>query len=319
MTLELFPRERHELAPGAVHLPGWLDVDQQRFLVERCRRWAGEGPGIRAAALPNGARMSVKTVCLGWHWIPYHYSRTRDDQDGSPVAEFPIWLGDLGREAVAHAYGDPARGLEYSPDIALINHYTADARLGMHRDSDERSPDPVVSISLGAPCLFRLGNPRSRSRPWTDVELRSSDLLVFGDESRLAYHGVPKLLPHGPHDISDIGLGEGRLNITLRVSGFGDDSDTSDLHPRAQPSWPDRVLSPEPASAPLLGHHRPDRRTPHDEPDPWSWSVARCAAPSRTSSTAVRSPAPGTGPTTAPNAGPVPPVVPATTIAARVL
>ena len=220
MTLELIPRERRELAPGAVHVPGWLDVAQQRFLVKRCREWAAEGPGIRAAALPNGARMSARTVCLGWHWIPYRYSRTRDDQDGSPVAAFPAWLGDLGREAVADAYGDPARGRDYRPDVALINHYGADARMGMHRDSDERSPDPVVSVSLGAPCLFRLGNPHSRGRPWTDVELRSGDLLVFGDESRLAYHGVPKVLPHSEHDVPELGLAGGRLNITLRVSGF---------------------------------------------------------------------------------------------------
>jgi DNA oxidative demethylase len=214
VSAELFPRERRVLAPGAVHVPDWLPLDRQRALVAHCRRWAAEGPGIRAATMPNGARMSVRTVCLGWHWTPYRYSRTRDDQDGSPVAAFPDWLGDLGRAAVADAYGSPRA---YAPDIALVNHYTGDARMGLHRDADERSPDPVVSLSLGAPCLFRLGNPHSRGRPWTDVELRSGDLLVFGDESRLAYHGVPRLLPgDGP----DIGLAEGRLNITLRVSGF---------------------------------------------------------------------------------------------------
>ncbi|GAA1839834.1 alpha-ketoglutarate-dependent dioxygenase AlkB [Pseudonocardia ailaonensis] len=223
MTLELIPRGRRELAPGAVHVRGWLDLRQQRFLVQRCRDWAAQGPGIRAATLPGGARMSVRTVCLGWHWIPYRYSRTRDDQDGSPVTAFPPWLGDLGREAVADAYGDPARGLDYAPDIALVNHYTDDARLGMHRDSDERAPDPVVSVSLGATCVFRLGNTEHRGRPWTDVELRSGDLLVFGDRSRLAYHGVPRVLPD-TGEVPDIGLHGGRLNITLRVSGFDEAS-----------------------------------------------------------------------------------------------
>jgi alkylated DNA repair protein (DNA oxidative demethylase) len=220
MTLELLPRERRELGPGAVHVPDWLDLHQQRHLVEQCRTWAAHGPGIRAATLPSGAPMSVRTVCLGWHWIPYRYSRTRDDQDGSPVTAFPAWLGDLGRAAVADAYGDPARGAGYAPDVALVNHYTAEARLGMHRDSDEHAPDPVVSISLGAPCVFRLGNTVHRGRPWTDVELRSGDLLVFGGESRLAYHGVPRLLPHSAEDLPDIGLDTGRLNITLRVSGL---------------------------------------------------------------------------------------------------
>lgn len=215
--IELVPRERRTLAPGAVHLPDWLDVYQQRELVAACREWAREGPGIRAASLPDGAQMSVRTVCLGWHWYPYRYSRTRDDQDGSPVTPFPDWLAGVGRRAVADAYLDVERGAAYRPDVALINYCDADARLGLHRDSDEQVLEPIVSLSLGAACVFRLGNIDNRGRPWTDVELRSGDLLVFGDESRLAYHGVPRLLP--AVDVPDTGLSHGRLNLTLRVSG----------------------------------------------------------------------------------------------------
>lgn len=74
---------------------------------------------------PHGARMSVRTVCLGWHWYPYRYSRTRDDQDRSPVTPFPGWLADLGRAALADAYQDPERAAAYRPDVALINHYSA--------------------------------------------------------------------------------------------------------------------------------------------------------------------------------------------------
>jgi alkylated DNA repair protein (DNA oxidative demethylase) len=218
-VFELIPRPRRELAPGAVHLPDWLDQPRQRELVEACRGWASQGPGMRAATLPNGGQMSVRMVCLGWHWVPYRYSRTRDDQDGSPVAPVPDWLVELGRQAVADAHDDAT--CTYSPDIALINYYDADARMGLHRDADERALDPVVSLSLGAPCLFRFGNTENRGRPWTDVELRSGDLVVFGGPSRLAYHGVPKLLPHDPADLPDIGLRDGRLNITLRVSGLG--------------------------------------------------------------------------------------------------
>jgi DNA oxidative demethylase len=218
MTAALVPRERRVLAPGAVHVPDWLALDRQRQLVRACREWASEGPGIRAAVMPNGSRMSVRSVCLGWHWYPYRYSRTRDDQDGSPVAPFPEWLGDLGREAVAAAYGATERARDYRPDIALINHYGEGAKMGLHRDSDEQAPDPVVSFSIGAACVFRFGNTENRGRPWTDVELLSGDLVVFGDESRLAYHGVPKLLPD--RAVPDTGLAGGRLNITLRVSGL---------------------------------------------------------------------------------------------------
>jgi alkylated DNA repair protein (DNA oxidative demethylase) len=33
--------------------------------------------------------MSVQSVCLGWHWEPYAYSRTADDTDGAPVKPMP--------------------------------------------------------------------------------------------------------------------------------------------------------------------------------------------------------------------------------------
>lgn len=205
----LIPRQRIEIAPGAVHTPDWLDVDEQREIVKACREWARPPAGMRATRLPSGGVMSVRTVCLGWHWIPYRYSRTTED--GSPVKPFPEWLADLGRRAV----GDPG----YRPDIALVNYYDATARMGLHQDRDEQSLDPVVSLSLGDTCVFRFGNTENRNRPWTDIQLHSGDLFVFGGPSRLAYHGVPKTLPGTGNP--DIGLSEGRLNITLRVSGMG--------------------------------------------------------------------------------------------------
>ena len=216
--MNLLPRARAELAPGAVHVPDWLGPDEQRGLVEACRAWSRPPAGMGAARLPGGGTMTVRTVCLGWHWYPYRYSRTVDDGDGAPVKPFPPWLADLGRRAVADAYGDPAEGSGYAPDIALVNYYDGAARLGMHQDRDERSLAPVVSLSLGDTCVFRFGNTENRNRPWTDVELRSGDLFVFGGPSRLAFHGVPRTFP-GTGD-PDIGPGTGRLNITLRESGF---------------------------------------------------------------------------------------------------
>jgi alkylated DNA repair protein (DNA oxidative demethylase) len=214
----LIPRSREEIAPGAVHVPDWLGLDEQRLLVTACREWGRQPAGLRAARLPSGGVMSVSTVCLGWHWYPYRYSRTVDDGDGSQVAPFPDWLGDLGRRALADAYADPGAARAYRPDIALVNHYDATARMGMHQDRDERAMAPVVSLSLGDACVFRFGNTGHRNRPWTDVDLRSGDLFVFGGPSRLAFHGVPRTLPGTANPA--IGLAEGRLNITLRVSGM---------------------------------------------------------------------------------------------------
>jgi DNA oxidative demethylase len=214
----LLPRPRAEIAQGAVHVPGWLSHADQSRLAAACREWARPPADMRATRLPSGGVMSVQTVCLGWHWTPYRYSRIAEDVDGAPVKPFPDWLADLGRRAVAEAYGDPAAGCAYGPDVALINYYGDRARMGMHADRDELSLAPVVSLSLGATCIFRFGNAESRNRPWTDLQLESGDLFVFGGPSRLAYHGVPRTLP-GTCD-PGIGLSSGRLNITLRESGL---------------------------------------------------------------------------------------------------
>ncbi len=228
----LFPREPEIVAPGAVLLPGWLGVAAQRALVESCRRWGDSAGGFRSPRMPRGGLMSVQIACLGWHWLPYRYSRRVDDGDGRPVPAFPEWLDHLSRRGVHDALAlDPGMGTAttatagdgaggYAPDVALINWYGPGARMGMHVDRDEKSPAPVVSFSLGDSCTFRFGSPAGRGRPWTDVLLESGDLFVFGGPSRLAYHGVPRVLPAtGP---PDLGVGAGRFNITVRQSGLVD-------------------------------------------------------------------------------------------------
>ncbi|MGW1913798.1 alpha-ketoglutarate-dependent dioxygenase AlkB family protein [Streptomyces sp. NPDC002076] len=238
MDVELFPRERAEVAPGAVHVPDWLDAGRQRELLAACRDWARPPAGLRTVRTPGGGTMTARQVCLGRHWgvvrrcpncgravrdnpdcpgwhsYPYAYARTAVDGDGAPVKPFPAWLGELGRRAAVAALGPQE---PYAYDIALINFYDGDARMGMHRDSDEKADAPVVSLSLGDTCVFRFGNTETRAKPYTDVELRSGDLFVFGGPSRLAHHGVPRV--YGGTAPTELGL-SGRLNITLRVSGL---------------------------------------------------------------------------------------------------
>ena len=117
------PRERRTIAPGAIHLPGWLDTRQQRRLVQAFRTWSTGPVPIRAASLPSGHRMSVRTVCLGWHWQPYRYTRTADDVNGHRVLPFPEGaevvdqtVAELSQRGVTFTYpawefsGDDAQG-----------------------------------------------------------------------------------------------------------------------------------------------------------------------------------------------------------------
>ncbi|MYW05719.1 alpha-ketoglutarate-dependent dioxygenase AlkB [Streptomyces sp. SID3343] len=208
------PRDRAELSPGAWHVPDWLSLDEQRELVVAAREWAAPPAGMRHVVMPSGGVMSVRSVSLGLYWEPYRYLDRLPD--GTAVKAFPAVLGELAARAVRDVYG-PTSLPDDAYDIGLVNFYDARARMGLHRDADEASLAPVVSLSIGDACVFRFGNTETRTRPWTDIELRGGDLVVFGGPSRLAYHGVPKTLP-GTGD-PRTGLAAGRLNITIRASG----------------------------------------------------------------------------------------------------
>ena len=124
-------------------------------------------------------------------------------------------IAHVAHDALAHGGVDPAG---FRPDVALVNWYGPGARMGMHADREETSPAPVVSLSVGDTCVFRFGNTTSRGRPWTDVELGSGDLFVFGGPSRRAFHGVPRVVPGTAP--AGLGLDGGRFNVTVRQTGL---------------------------------------------------------------------------------------------------
>src|SRR3954453_13419350 len=204
-----------EVLPDAVHIPRWLDLAGQRELAAAFRDCAQPPAGLRHPRMPTGHLMTVQSVCLGWHWYPYAYSRTADDTDGAPVKPLPADVGELARSAVRAAYGDAA---SYAPDAVIANLYAPGARLGLHCDGEEPADAPVVTISLGDTCLFRFAGVERRTGPFVDIWLRSGDLLVFGGAPRRLSHGVPKVMtgtaPAG------LGLPPGRLSITVRETGL---------------------------------------------------------------------------------------------------
>jgi DNA oxidative demethylase len=208
---------RETFLPGVVRVAGWLDLDVQRWLVAEFRRWALPPAGLRHPRVPSGHLMSVQSVCLGWHWEPYAYSRTADDTDGAAVKPLPQEIADLAWAAVAEACGWD-RAATYAPDAAIVNLYAPGARLGLHQDAEEPSDAPVVTISLGDSCVFRFAGVGRRAGPFTDLELRSGDLLVFAQPSRRIHHGVPKVIDGTAPD--GLGLPSGRLSITVRETGL---------------------------------------------------------------------------------------------------
>ncbi len=90
------------------------------------------------------------------------------------------------------------------------------ARMGLHRDGDEEALDaPVLSVSLGDTCIFRIGG-FARSDPTKSFRLASGDVLVLGGPSRLRFHGVDRIIPGSSRILAPLVVGGGRLNLTLR-------------------------------------------------------------------------------------------------------
>ncbi len=204
-----------EVVPGAWHFPDWLDIDLQQHIVDEWLKWQTKPGALQRLKLPNGSAMSVQTLCLGWQWVPYRYQP--NNIEGQSVAPLPDWLFSLAQRAVTDAF---EHNRKYTPDVALVNFYDGQAKLGLHQDKDELTNDPVVSLSVGDACVFRFGNANTRTGPFTDIELRSGDLLIFGGPARFAYHGVLRTLSKSGPPLK--GLPTGRLNITTRTTGLPD-------------------------------------------------------------------------------------------------
>jgi alkylated DNA repair protein (DNA oxidative demethylase) len=206
--------------PDVAQIRQWLTPAEQQELADQFREWAEPPAGLRHPRVPAGGLMTVQSVCLGWHWHPYVYSRTADDTDGEPVKPMPSTLVDLSVRAVADVDLPDASGTKpFAPDAAIVNLYAPGARLGLHQDAEEPSTAPVVTISLGDTAVFRMAGTDRRTAPFTDIALRSGDLLVFGGVNRRIYHGVPKVISGTAPQWLD--LPPGRLSITVRETGLG--------------------------------------------------------------------------------------------------
>jgi DNA alkylation damage repair protein AlkB len=205
--------DTREIAPGAVHLKRHLSIDEQRAIAERCLELGAGEAGFYTPIVRGGHPMSVRMLCLGRHWNArtYTYEDRRTDIDGRPPPALP---GELVR--LAERAGRDA-GFTFTPDLCIVNWYSAASKMGLHQDKDE-SPEsiaqgsPVVSFSIGDTASFLFGGLRRRE-PIETILLESGDAFVFGGPARLRYHGVTRILP----GTAPAGLPfEGRLNLTVR-------------------------------------------------------------------------------------------------------
>lgn len=194
-------------------IPVYLDDDGQRALLAAIRAVIEAAPLFIPRMPRTGRPFSVRmTNCGPLGWVSdetgYRYQPTHPET-GRPWPPMP--------ETVLAAWRELAR-YPHPPEACLINYYAPGTRMGLHRDEDEEDfAAPVLSLSLGDSAIFRVGGPTRRG-PTHSYRLASGDAVVLGGESRLAYHGIDRILP-GTSDLltGDPLLPEGgRINLTLR-------------------------------------------------------------------------------------------------------
>lgn len=155
----------------------------------------------------SGRPMSVRmSNCGALGWLSdeggYRYEPVHP-QTGRPWPPMP--------DALTAIWRDIAR-YPHRPEACLINVYGPSAKMGLHQDRDEEDfAAPVVSLSLGDSCLFRIGGLK-RGDPTRSFRLNSGDVLVLGGEARLVFHGVDRIYS----GTSTLLAEGGRINVTMR-------------------------------------------------------------------------------------------------------
>lgn len=168
---------------------------------------------FRHMMTPSGFAMSVAmTNCGALGWVTDHSGYRYDALD--PLTQKPWPSLPASFMVLAKSAALSAGYIDFNPDACLINRYQTGARMGLHQDKNERDfTQPIVSVSLGVPATFQFGGFK-RADQVSKMTLYHGDVVVWGGEARLRYHGVLPLKV-----ASHPALAQSRINLTFRKAG----------------------------------------------------------------------------------------------------
>ena len=164
---------------------------------------------FRYMVSPNGHMSVAMTSCGKIGWVSSHHGYAYKAIDPLTKRQWPAM--DARLATLARYYARLSGFHDFRPSTCLINRYKAGTRLGLHVDADENDrTQPIVAFSLGLPALFRWGG-LARSAPTQTIKLEHGDVIVWGGEDRLRYHGIAKVIDTPPTPQLDV-----RYALTFR-------------------------------------------------------------------------------------------------------
>lgn len=211
--MDLFSSVKNEvwqetISPGAVVLRQFA-TDIAPDILHTLEELTASAP-LRQMQTPGGGKMSAAiSACGDYGWVSdrrgYRYSAV----DPTTEQAWPVMPALLSNLAVQAA--DAAGYADYCPDVCLINCYETGAKMGLHQDKDELDfSAPIVSVSLGVPATFQFGGKKRTDKP-VKIPLQHGDVVVWGGEARLNFHGV-LTVRKAFHPLT----GNQRFNLTFR-------------------------------------------------------------------------------------------------------
>lgn len=196
---------------GFKHYPRFLGLRDQMSVLAAVRRVIKQAPLYRARMPRTGKELRVQqTNCgfLGWYSDEiggYRYQTTHP-VTGNAWPAIPTEINRV-LDRIEELPNNFVR------EACLINKYTDETVLGMHRDADEEATEaPIVMISLGDSAIFVIGG-LSRDDPKHEIMVQSGDVVVMGGKSRMAWHGVNSIIPCTSRLL---GEARGRFALTIR-------------------------------------------------------------------------------------------------------
>lgn len=177
--------------PGLIFIENPFTSIGQRYWTVRCLKDYPRCPNkTNLKDISYSFDLDISLInALRWATLGYHHNWDTKVYTEDNKNKFPNDLGNL-----LKYIADVLQFDDFIAEAAIVNFYHMNSTLSGHTDHSEENLDaPLFSISFGQSAIFLLGGESLDDEP-LPILIRSGDIVIMSKQSRLCYHGVPKIL-----------------------------------------------------------------------------------------------------------------------------